>query len=55
MDHSLIKIFKTIDGLGADENIKKFYKDLILLEFNNAPVRYIDKYKQLLETHMEDL
>jgi len=55
MDPSLIKIFITIDSLDADENIKKFYKDLVLLEFNNVTVRYKEKYERLLKTHMEDL
>ena len=55
MNKSLAKLFETIDNTGADENIKLFYKELLLFEFENKPVIYKDKYKELIKLYMEDI
>ena len=55
MDKSLDKIFKTIDSIDADENIKNFYKNLLLFESKNNSPRYIDSYKKLIKVHTRDI
>lgn len=55
MEKSLIKLFETIDNVDADDNIKLFYKELLLFEFKNNSVIYKDKYKELIKCHMEDI
>ena len=55
MDKSLDKIFKTIDSIDADENIKNFYKDLLLFESKNTSISYKREYEKIIKSHMGGL
>ena len=57
MVNSLIKIFKTIDNLDEDSEIKEFYKELLTFEFENIDsysIRYKDNYERIIKSYVRD-
>ena len=59
MQKSLDKLFKTIDDLDGNNNIKEFYKETLLFEFythlERVPFRHIkNEYEKMINRHLED-
>lgn len=59
MQKSLDKLFKTIDDLDGNNNIKEFYKESLLFEFDTqferVPFRRIrNEYEKMINRHLED-
>ena len=43
------KIFNMLENLDGDENIKQFYKEVLMFELYNKNSHYVETYKKLID------
>ena len=49
MERTHKKIFNILENLDGDDNIKQFYREVLMFELDNKDSRYVETYKKLID------
>lgn len=49
------KIFNMLENLDEDENIKQFYKEVLMFELDNKNSHYVETYKKLIDHYTNEV